>query len=434
MSKKLLLTLVGSLLLSSNLVSCGSGSKVQLSSTKPAYQQEDHTNNYIDDVYRNYYQVLVYSYFDSNGDGIGDLNGLRSKLDYLNNGDKSSTDSLGYDGIYTLPIFPSPTYHKYDATDYYNIDPDYGTLDDFDALISDCNGRGIDVILDLAINHSSSQHPWFIRACQDIRYVTDYDPVTGEPTEEAKNMYPSLRYYHFVYRNVSKLTANWHAVSGTNWLYEGSFNSGMPDLNLKEQVVLDEIKNIMKFWLDRGVRGFRLDAVQHFFDWDKSRNYEFLNQLSAWGKELTANREKDCFIVAEGPWSSAVSTYYKNTTDISYMNFNFASGGPAKLLNTVNNSALYNNKIRSLEKAGIEVIYSTLESNFGKQFDIMNDNADVRCAADYFRAIVENWMGTLYEANPNAIDSNFGVNHDTSRLSNQLVNNFGSNKNKLLQA
>ena len=115
MSKKLLLTLVGSLLLSSNLVSCGSGSKVQLSSTKPAYQQEDHTNNYIDDVYRNYYQVLVYSYFDSNGDGIGDLNGLRSKLDYLNNGDKSSTYSLGYDGIYTLPIFPSPTYHKYDA-------------------------------------------------------------------------------------------------------------------------------------------------------------------------------------------------------------------------------------------------------------------------------------------------------------------------------
>lgn len=433
MKNKLLLTLIGTLLISMNLSSCNT-SDVELSSVKPAYQLEDHTDNYIDDVYRNYYQVLVYSYFDSNGDGIGDLNGLRSKLDYLNNGNKNSEDSLGYDGIYTLPIFPSPTYHKYDATDYYNIDPDYGTLEDFDNLISDCNERGIDVILDLAINHSSYQHPWFIKACQDINNVTEFDPLTGEPTEDAKNMYPSIRYYHFVNKNGSYVDANWHVVPGTDWLYEGSFNSGMPDLNLEEQVVLDEIKNILKFWLDRGVRGFRLDAVQHYFDYNVSKNYDLLNQLVAWGKELTKDRDKDCFFVAEGPWGASVSNYYKNVSDMSFMNFNFASGGQSKLLNTLNNSALYNNKIRTLEKEGIEIIYSTKENNFGKEFNIMNDNADVRCAADYYRAIVENWMDTLYEANPNAIDSNFGVNHDTSRLSNQLFNNFGSKKSKLLQA
>ena len=85
----------------------------------------------IEDKYRNYYEIFVYSYYDSNGDGIGDLEGIRSKLDYINDGDDATDEDLGFNGIWLMPIMPSTTYHKYDVTDYYDIDPDYGTLEDF---------------------------------------------------------------------------------------------------------------------------------------------------------------------------------------------------------------------------------------------------------------------------------------------------------------
>lgn len=411
------------LLLATTMASCGTKANgVSLSKSKPLYQTEDHFDNYVDDTYKNYYQILVYSYFDGNGDGIGDLKGLTEKLDYIKDGQKFSKTSLGYDGIYLLPIFPSPTYHKYDATDYYSVDSSYGTLEDFDTLVEEANRRGIDIILDLAVNHTSDQHPWFTKACSDLRNVTDFDPETGEPTEEAKNLYPSLRYYHFNHRTKLQSGCNWHSVSGTDWYYEGQFNSGMPDLNLSEDVVLDEIKNIMDFWLQRGVRGFRLDAVEHYFDWNKPKNYETLNKLADFGKELTQGREKDCFLVAEGPWSNTVSTYYENTHDISYMNFNYGSGGQGKLATAMTNAYLYNKKIDDLNAKKEEIQFSVPDGSI--QFNIVNNGADVRCAADYFKNIVQNWDELLYSANPDAVDSNFGVNHDTIRAVNQLAGKF----------
>lgn len=415
--------LTSALLLAMTMASCGTKANgVSLSKSKPLYQTEDHFDNYVDDTYKNYYQILVYSYFDGNGDGIGDLKGLTEKLDYIKDGQKFSKTSLGYDGIYLLPIFPSPTYHKYDATDYYSVDSSYGTLEDFDTLVEEANRRGIDIILDLAVNHTSDQHPWFTKACSDLRNVTDFDPETGEPTEEAKNLYPSLRYYHFNHRTKLQSGCNWHSVSGTDWYYEGQFNSGMPDLNLSEDVVLDEIKNIMDFWLQRGVRGFRLDAVEHYFDWNKPKNYETLNKLADFGKELTQGREKDCFLVAEGPWSNTVSTYYENTHDISYMNFNYGSGGQGKLATAMTNAYLYNKKIDDLNAKKEEIQFSVPDGSI--QFNIVNNGADVRCAADYFKNIVQNWDELLYSANPDAVDSNFGVNHDTIRAVNQLAGKF----------
>lgn len=416
-------TLLASGLLLTSIASCGSKvNGVELSKSKPVFQTEDHSNNYIDDIYKNYYQVLVYSYFDSNNDKIGDLNGLTSKLDYINDGNKQSLTSLGYDGLYLLPIFPSPTYHKYDTTDYYNIDPSYGTLDDFDNLVSEANKRGIDIILDLALNHTSNQHPWFTKAKKATQYLSDYNLDTGEPTEEDKNRYPELRYYHIVHKDMISLYrgTNWYSIAGTDWMFEGSFYDGMPDLNLDEDVVKNEIKNIFKFWIDRGVSGFRLDAVEHFFDWNKEKNYELLNQLVQYGKDLTEG--KGIYLVAEGPWSNTASKYYENTNDISYMNFNYGSGGQNKLATAINNSSLYNNKLDDLAKKKEEVIYSKPSGNNTKQFDIINNGAEVRCAADYFRAIVENWDELLYTANPNAVDANFGVNHDTLRA----INNFSA--------
>ena len=112
-----------------------------------------------DDNYRTYYELFVYSFYDSDGDGIGDLQGVLEKLDYLNDGDDTTDMDLGINGIWLMPVMPSVTYHKYDTTDYENIDPQYGTLETFQELLTACHDRGIRVILDLAMNHSSSSHP-----------------------------------------------------------------------------------------------------------------------------------------------------------------------------------------------------------------------------------------------------------------------------------
>ncbi|MCM1081821.1 MAG: alpha-amylase family glycosyl hydrolase, partial [Muribaculum sp.] len=125
-------------------------------STVNTNYEYEHELNIIDDNYRNYYEIFVYSFYDSDGDGIGDLKGVTSKLDYI--------QDMGFNGIWLMPIMPSTTYHKYDVTDYYGIDPQYGTMADFDELVSECNKRGIKLILDLVLNHSSAQHEWFLNA------------------------------------------------------------------------------------------------------------------------------------------------------------------------------------------------------------------------------------------------------------------------------
>ena len=130
-----------------------------------------------DDNYRTYYEVFVYSFYDSDGDGIGDLKGLTQMLDYINDGDPSTTTDLGCNGIWLMPIMPSTTYHKYDVIEYYDIDPEYGTLDDFKAFVAECEERGIRVMIDLVMNHSSSQHEWFQTACAYLRDL----PAGAEP-------------------------------------------------------------------------------------------------------------------------------------------------------------------------------------------------------------------------------------------------------------
>ena len=117
--------------------------------------------NIIDDKYRNWYEIFVYSFYDSNNDGYGDLNGVTMKLDYIKD--------MGFNGIWLMPIHPSPTYHKYDVKDYYNIDSIYGTLDDFNKLIEEAHKRDIKVIVDLVVNHSSSEHPYFKEAYEYIQ-------------------------------------------------------------------------------------------------------------------------------------------------------------------------------------------------------------------------------------------------------------------------
>lgn len=249
--------------------------------------------NIIDDNVRNWYEVFVHSFYDTNNDGIGDLKGVIEKLDYI--------QEMGFNGIWMMPIHPSPTYHKYDVTDYYAIAPEYGTLEDLDLLVTEAHKRGIKVILDLVVNHSSSDHPWFQKACQYIR----------------ENGAPGGEYGDFYNFRTGQL-AQYSPVSGSAYYYESRFWSGMPDLNLDSQAVRDEIKRIMTYWMvEHHVDGFRLDAVTSYYTGEVDKNVEFLSWLNTTAKEI----KPDCYIVGEA-WEGSdfqINRYYQSGVDSFFL-------------------------------------------------------------------------------------------------------------------
>ena len=249
--------------------------------------------NIIDDSYRNWYEIFVHSYLDTDNDGIGDLNGVTAKLDYIK--------EMGFNGIWLMPVHPSPTYHKYDVTDYYAIDEDYGTLDDFKTLVDEAHKRGIRVIMDLVVNHTSDSHPWFKAACSYIR----------------ENGAPGGEYGDFYNFKVGTSGA-YSPVSGSQYGYESQFWSGMPDLNLDSEAVRAEIVNIMTYWMnDYGVDGFRLDAVTSYYTGHIQKNVSFLSWLNTEAKRIN----KDAYLVGEA-WVSddyTINRYYESGIDSFFL-------------------------------------------------------------------------------------------------------------------
>ena len=196
-----------------------------------------------------FYEVFVRSFYDSDGDGRGDLQGLIEKLDYLNDGDPETSDDLGVTALWLMPIQPSPSYHGYDVTDYYAIDPDYGTLDDFRALLRATHERGMRVILDLVLNHTSNLHPWFLASRQPESPFRDWYLWTETPPEFLGPWGQTV----------------WHRTGPS--AYYGLFWSGMPDLDYRNPEVTMQVFDIARFWLDEiGVDGFRLDAIRHLIE------------------------------------------------------------------------------------------------------------------------------------------------------------------------
>ncbi|MBQ2803271.1 MAG: alpha-amylase [Lachnospiraceae bacterium] len=265
--------------------------------------------NVIDDKYRTYYEIFVYSFYDSDGDGIGDLQGVIQKLDYLNDGDDTTDSDLGVNGIWLMPIMPSATYHKYDTIDYMAIDSQYGTMEDLEQLLEECHNRGIRVILDLAMNHSSSKHPWFLEA---INYLKQLPEGTEPDREEC----PYLDYYHFSEEGGS----GYAQVAGTKWYYEAQFWSEMPDLNLQNETVRKEFEQVAQFWLDKGVDGFRMDAVKEYVTGSVEENVEILT----WFKEAVEHISPEAYLVCEC-WMDRIhyAQYYQSGVD-SMFNFEFA--------------------------------------------------------------------------------------------------------------
>lgn len=197
-----------------------------------------------------FYEIFVRSFKDSDGDGVGDFQGMIQMLDYLNDGDPDTHDDLGIGGIWLMPIGPSPSYHGYDVTDYYAVNPDYGTMDDFKELLAEAKKRGIKIIIDLVINHTSTQHPWF-EASRDPESEYHDWYVWSETNPQIPGPW---------FQNA------WHRDGANGLYYYGIFWGGMPDLNFDNPAVSAEIMNISKFWLeDVGVDGFRVDAARYLY-------------------------------------------------------------------------------------------------------------------------------------------------------------------------
>ncbi|MBP1040480.1 alpha-glucosidase [Vagococcus sp. BWB3-3] len=190
------------------------------------------------------YQIYPRSFQDSNNDGIGDIQGIISRLDYLK--------ELGIDALWLSPVFESPNDDNgYDISNYQGIMAEFGTMADMDQLIAQCNARGIRLIMDLVVNHTSDEHPWFVesRQSQDNSYRDYYiwrDPVKGEAPNDLVSTFSG---------------SAWELDQGTGQYYLHLFSKKQPDLNWENQQVRQEVWDMMNFWLEKGIGGFRMDVI-----------------------------------------------------------------------------------------------------------------------------------------------------------------------------
>ncbi|MEN9797196.1 MAG: hypothetical protein RL653_892 [Pseudomonadota bacterium] len=255
------------------------------------------------------YELHVRAFHDSNADGIGDLPGLVDKLPYL--------QDLGITCLWLLPMYPSPLRDDgYDIADYYGIHPDYGTLDDFARLVEEAHRRGIRVVTELVINHTSDQHPWFQEARADP-LGPRHDWYVWSDTDDR---YRGVR---VIFSDTERSNWTWDPVARRYFWHR--FFSHQPDLNFDHPEVRAEMVRVMKFWLDLGVDGFRVDAAPYLFE-REGTSCENLPETHAWLKELRAEIDasySDRMLLAEAnQWPADVRKYF-GEGDEFHMGFHF---------------------------------------------------------------------------------------------------------------
>jgi len=323
------------------------------------------TDYAVEDNARVFYEIFVGAFSDSNGDGVGDLRGIIDRFDYLNDGDPNSGKSLGVEGIWLTPVFSSPSYHKYDVSDYYTIDPAFGTQADLDELIALCHSRGVKLILDLVINHTARSCAWF-----------------GEFTKAHRQNDTSNPYYDFYtyYTKGEKAPAGraFAPLSGTDIYYECNFYDGMPELNFDNPAVREEVLKISRYYLDRGVDGFRFDAAKYVYFGDHPRSVAF------WKEYLTALRSEypGLYTVAEVWDGDGITDLYYPATNC----FNFTVAQVSGLM-----------------------AETAKQGNAGKM-------------AQY----VEKYLASIRSANPDAMFVPFLSNHDMDRIVGSLTAESGN--------
>ncbi len=256
-----------------------------------------------------FYELNVRAFFDSNGDGHGDLAGLTSKLDYL--------QELGVDAIWLLPVYPSPLLDDgYDIADYYGIHPDYGSIEDFKLFITEAHRRGMRVITDLVLNHTSDQHPWF-QAARQGRDNPYHDYYVWSDDDQK---YSDARIIF-----VDTEESNWSWDESAQRYYWHRFYSSQPDLNYDNPRVRQEMLDIARFWLEMGVDGFRADAVPYLFERENT-NCENLPETHAYLKELRRFIDQKfpgrILLCEANQWPQDVREYFGNGDEF-HMGFQF---------------------------------------------------------------------------------------------------------------
>jgi glycosidase len=314
------------------------------------------------------YEIFVQSFADSDGDGIGDIKGMISKLDYL--------QDLGIEGIWLMPMNPSPTYHKYDVSDYYDIHPDYGTLSDFKNFVKEAHARNIKVVMDMVLNHSGNQNLWFKEALKD-EHIKYWDYYVWAHKDDPRVKPKTITAADGTQRTIR---GNWNVVANSDYLYFAHFGRNMPDLNFDNPKLQQEVFKIGKFWLkDVGVDGFRLDAARHVFPDERATDNHkwweyFLQEMK------TVN--KDVYIVGE-VWAPAdvVGPYLNGIPAL----FNFDMGG--------------------------EIIKAVNEEDGSK---LVTKHKEIE---DFYMKI-----------NPDYIDATFLTNHDQNRVMSSVGGNIEKEK------
>ena len=326
---------------------------------EPILQEDTNTNYTFDDSISNKdgsmcYEIFVRSFYDTDNDGIGDMLGVKEKIPYL--------ADLGIKTLWLMPIHPSPSYHGYDVKNYYQVNPDYGTLDDFDALVEEAAKYNVDIMLDMVFNHCSRENPYFVESYNDFKMGKE-----GEDSKADWFTWSTKGGYNNCNSSYKNDPEAW---------YEARFDATMPDFNFDNPQVRAEIENIMKFWIvDHGVKGFRLDAVKYFYYEDTTRNAEVLS----WLEETAKKYDEDFYMVGEC-WSSAVAVnnYHASSLD-SFFRFEASYGGKQGS-NTITNAA------KGRTKASV-----------------------------FINEVVKN-VNTIKSRNPNAYPSYFQSNHDMDRV------------------
>lgn len=259
---------------------------------------------------RVFYEIFVGSFSDSDGDGIGDLRGIINRMDHLNDGDPDSGRSLGVGGIWLTPIFKSPSYHKYDVTDYYTVDPSFGDEADLKELIDLCHERDVLVIIDLPINHTGKFNEWY------SNFV-----VAHRQGDTASEFYDFYSWYDGD-RESAPAGRNFGQVSGTNHYYECNFDGDMPELNFDSEAVRKAVFDVAAHYIELGVDGFRFDAAKYVYFGDNARSLEFWKEYIGKLRGL----KPDIYTVAEVWDSDGVTDIYYQATNCFDFTSSQASG------------------------------------------------------------------------------------------------------------
>jgi len=335
MQKAALSLLAGALI--SSLAFAQATTNPATASKKPelANRSDQRMDNWWNDAV--FYQVFVRSFKDSDkgplaNDGIGDFAGLIEKLDYLNDGDPNTTSDLGVTAIWLMPVFEGPTYHGYETSDYYKIESEHGTNEDFKRFMSECKKRGIRVILDLVLNHTSSQHPWFKNAADPKDPHHDWY-IWSKDKPAWKGPWNQEVWFN------AKDAGGRQSTGGGGPFFYGIFSSHMPDLNYRNPEVTKEMNKVTEFWLkDYGVDGYRLDAIRHLLeDGAQQENVPETHEwLRNWHK-FYKSVDKNAFTVGE-VWTdtATIASYVPDQLDtcfefdMSFATIDAVNSGEAK--------------------------------------------------------------------------------------------------------